>query len=132
MNDYYAREVSSKLIQAHKFPGEKGEYWGGRPPYGYERAEDNNKKLVPEKTERKIVQKIFYWYVFEDMSSYDMARELNGGGIPSPTESYEIRSIRKSEKEETDILGSGYYPADITESIIYRCCRKRENKTDAL
>ena len=113
MNDYYAREVSSKLIQAHKISREKGEYWGGRPPYGYERAEDNNKKLVPEKTERKIVQKIFYWYVFEDMSSYDMARELNGGGIPSPTESYEIRRFGKVKRKKRI-----YWGADTIQRIL--------------
>ena len=28
MNDYYAREVSEKLVQAHKLSKEKGEYWG--------------------------------------------------------------------------------------------------------
>ena len=30
MNDYYAREVSAKLVQAHKQSREKGEFWGAK------------------------------------------------------------------------------------------------------
>ena len=100
MNDYYAREVSGKLIQAHKISREKGEYWGARPPYGYERSKESSKSLVPEPAERETVRNIFYWYVFEDMSSYDIARELNAGNIPSPSESYEIRRYGKVKMEK--------------------------------
>ena len=77
MNDYYAREVSEKLVQAHRLSRERGEFWGSRPPYGYQRAEENSKKLVPEPEEAEIIRQIFYWYVFEEMSSYDIAREEN-------------------------------------------------------
>lgn len=100
MNDYYAREVSGKLVQAHKMSREKGEFWGARPPYGYKRSEESSKKLVPEESEKKIVQKIFYWYVFEDMSSYDIAKELNALNVPSPTESHEIRQYGKVKRKK--------------------------------
>lgn len=101
MNDYYAREVSAKLVQAHKLSKEKGEFWGPRPPYGYERSEESSKKLVPEESEKKIVQKIFCWYIFENMSSYDIARKLNDMEVPSPVESYEMRrygAVRKGKR----------------------------------
>lgn len=91
MNDYYAREVSAKLVQAHKLSKEKGEFWGPRPPYGYKRSEESSKKLVPEESEKEVVQKIFYWYVFDNMSSYDIAKKLNDMEVPSPAESYEMR-----------------------------------------
>lgn len=91
MNDYYAREVSWKLVQAHKASRAKGEFWGNRPPYGYERSKESSRRLVIEPGEREIVQKIFYWYVFEDMSSFDIAKSLNAQKIPCPQESYEIR-----------------------------------------
>ena len=66
MNDYYAREVSSKLIQAHKISREKGEYWGGRPPYGYERAEDNNKEAgAGEDRKERLSRKFFLLDVFK-------------------------------------------------------------------
>lgn len=113
MNDYYAREVSAKLVQAHKISKEKGEFWGPKPPYGYEKAKDNSKKLVPEETERKIIEKIFYWYVFEDMSSYDIARELNARGIETPTVSYEIRRYGKVQGRKKI-----YWGADIIRKIL--------------
>lgn len=106
MNDYYAREVSQKLIQAHKISREKGEFWGARPPYGFERSPENGKILVPEQEERKIVEQIFYWYVFEDMSSYDIAKELNAMNIPSPAESYELRHYGKTKKKKRTYWGA--------------------------
>lgn len=99
MNDFYAREVSAKLVQAHKMSREKGEFWGARPPYGYKRSEESSKKLVPEESEKEIVQKIFDWYVFENMSCPDIARKLNGMEIPSPEENYELRQHGKRKKE---------------------------------
>lgn len=95
VNDYYAREVSEKLVQAHKLSREKGEFWGSRPPYGYQRSKENSKKLVPEPEESKIVRQIFYWYVFEDMSSYDIAKELNAKEILGPEDSYKKREQGK-------------------------------------
>ena len=95
MNDYYAREVSEKLVQAHRLSRERGEFWGSRPPYGYQRAEENSKKLVPESEEAEIIRQIFYWYVFEEMSSYDIARELNGRKVLGPEDSYQKRKQGK-------------------------------------
>lgn len=99
MNDYYAREVSEKLVQAHKLSREKGEYWGSRPPYGFERSAENSKALVPEPVEREIIRKIFYWYVFEGMSSYEIARELNATHVLVPSESYDIRHYGESKNK---------------------------------
>ena len=53
MNDYYAREVSVKLIQAHKLSREKGEFWGARPPYGYKRSKESSKFLIPDEEEKR-------------------------------------------------------------------------------
>ncbi len=100
MNDYYAREISVKLVQAHKQSREKGEFWGARPPYGYKRSPESSKIIIPDEEEKKIVQKIFFWYVFEDMSSYDIAKELNAQGVWSPQESYELREYGKRRRKD--------------------------------
>lgn len=100
MNDYYAREVSVKLVQAHQISREKGEFWGARPPYGYERSQKSSKVLVPEPTEKEVVHKIFSWFVLDGMSSYDIAKELNSRNLPSPAESYEIRVYGKMRTEK--------------------------------
>lgn len=108
MNDFYAREVSAKLVQAHKMSRDKGEFWGRRPPYGYKRSEESSKKLVPEESEKEIIQKIFYWYVFEDMSSYDIAKKLNAMKVPSPAESYKVRGHREVNREKKIYWGADY------------------------
>lgn len=108
MNDYYAREVSAKLVQAHKQSRERGEYWGSRPPYGYKWSPESKKILIPDEDEKKIVQQIFYWYVFENMSSYDMARKLNASGTWTAQESHEIRKYGQLKKEKKLRWGADY------------------------
>lgn len=100
MNDYYAREVSAKLVQAHRQSREKGEFWGARPPYGYKWSRESRKILIPDEEEKKTVRQIFDWYVFHDMSSYDIAKELNSLGVWTPQESHEIRQYGKRKKEQ--------------------------------
>lgn len=106
MNDYYARESSVKLVQAHELSSSKGEFWGARPPYGYRRSKESSKKLVPEESEKEIVQKIFYWYVFENLSSYEIAKELNSSNILSPQQSYEIREYGKCKRNKKIYWGA--------------------------
>lgn len=108
MNDYYAREVSAKLVQAHKQSREKGEFWGARPPYGYKWSPGSKKILIPDEEEKKIVRQIFDWYVFQDMSSYDIAKELNALGIWTPQESHEIRQYGERKKDRRLIWRSDF------------------------
>ncbi len=105
MNDYYAREISAKLVQAHKISRDKGEFWGCKPPYGYKRSEESSKHLVPVDSEKEIIQQIFYWYVFEDMSGYDIAKELNAMGTLTPQESYELREYGKTKRSKKILWG---------------------------
>lgn len=100
MNDYYAREVSAKLVQAHRQSREKGEFWGSRPPYGYKWSPESKKILIPDEEEKKIVRQIFQWYVFEDMSTYDISKELNALGVWTAQESHEIREYGKRKREK--------------------------------
>ena len=100
MNDYYAREISAKLVQAHKQSRGRGEFWGPKPPYGYKRSPESSKMLIPDEEEKKIVQQIFRWYVFEDMSASDIAKELNSQNIWSPLESHEIREYGKRKRQD--------------------------------
>lgn len=108
MNDYYAREVSAKLVLAHKQSRERGEFWGAKPPYGYKWSPESKKILIPDENEKKIVQQIFDWYVFENMSSYDIARKLNASGVWTAQESYELREYGRRKKEEKLLWGADY------------------------
>ena len=117
MNDYYAREVSAKLVQAHKQSREKGEYWGARPPYGYKWSPESKKILIPDEEEKKIVQQIFDWYVFHDMSSYDIAKELNALGYWTPQERHEIRTYGKRKKERRLLWRADYINAVVQNPV---------------
>lgn len=75
--------------------------------------------------------KIFYWFVFEDMSSYDIAKELNAVNVPSPSESYEMRKYGEI-KRKTAVLEIGRYQENPSESSIYWMCRLWENKAETL
>lgn len=105
MNDYYAREVSVKLIQAHKLSREKGEFWGARPPYGYKRSKESSKFLIPDEEEKKVVQQIFNWYVLDGMSTIEIAKALNNAGVLSPSESYR----RKKQESSTNDKKNFWY-----------------------
>ena len=108
MNDYYAREVSAKLVQAHRQSREKGEFWGARPPYGYKWSPESKKILIPDEEEKKIVLQIFDWYVFCDMSSYDIAKELNALGVWTPEESHEIREYGERKRKKKLLWHSAF------------------------
>lgn len=118
MNDYYAREVSVKLVQAHKQSRERGEFWGARPPYGYKWSPESKKILIPDEKEKKTVQQIFDWYVFHDMSSYDIAKELNTLGTWTAQESHEIREYGKR-KNEKKLLWQNAYICQILQNPVY-------------
>ena len=53
MNDYYAREVSAKMVLAHKQSRERGEFWGPKPPYGYKCSPESRKILIPDEEEKR-------------------------------------------------------------------------------
>lgn len=118
MNDYYAREVSTKLVQAHKQSREKGEFWGARPPYGYRWSPESKKILIPDEEEKKIVQQIFQWYVFGDMSTYDISKELNTLGVWTAQESHEIREYGKR-KREKKLLWQPPYISQMLQNPVY-------------
>ena len=65
MNDYYAREVSAKLVQAHRQSREKGEFWGARPPYGYKWSPESKKILIPDEEEKKRLADYFIHDFYE-------------------------------------------------------------------
>lgn len=118
MNDYYAKEVSKKLIQAHKLSRKKGEYWGNRPPYGYKWSEESKKILIPDDDERKIVQRIYQSCVIDGKKTMDIAKELNDAEIPSPQESHEIRQYGKRKKEQR-ILWSANFIGQLLQNPVY-------------
>ena len=58
-NDFYAKDTSRKIRAVVKAKAERGERVGTRAPYGYQKDENNPKRLVPDADTAPIVQHIF-------------------------------------------------------------------------
>jgi site-specific DNA recombinase len=61
---------------------EQGNYVSGIPPYGYN-YDKASKKLVVNKEEAKVVNRIFEWLVKDRLSLYSIQNRLNAMGIPT-------------------------------------------------
>lgn len=59
INDMYLKDISKKIKSIRHEKMKNGEFVSGTVPYGYKRAEDNNKKLVIDSYAAPIVQRIF-------------------------------------------------------------------------
>ena len=94
-NEYYARVVSKKLTQAHELNRGRGEFWGARPPYGFERSEKNRKILIIDWDAAKIVTEIFNMFVLKEYTYFKIAKLLNEESVPCPEAYYQIKHGKK-------------------------------------
>ncbi len=58
-NELHAKDSSKKVRAVKKMQAERGERLGGRPPYGYRKAEKDSKEIVPDEQTAPVVQHIF-------------------------------------------------------------------------
>jgi len=82
INDQYARDISIKIRSSQEAMRKEGLCTGAIVPYGYQKE---NKKLFPDQTSAVVVRLIFLKKL-EGESAKKIAEDLNGWGIPSPTE----------------------------------------------
>ena len=59
INDAYCRDISIKIRSRLDVKRKNGEYIGAFVPYGYEKSEDDNHKLVIDTYAAGIVKEIF-------------------------------------------------------------------------
>lgn len=117
VNEYYARDISKKVLQAKKVMQDNGEYTSGIFPYGYRRSAENKRKMEVDPETAFVVKKIFAWRIVGKGCSW-IANYLNELLIPSPglyrlmNGSQSFEKCRKSKwKAEniSDILGNPAY-----------------------
>jgi DNA invertase Pin-like site-specific DNA recombinase len=79
----YLKDLSRNVTRGILAKVRRGEWVGGRVPYGYRRNED--KRLEPgDPVEVETVRWLFREYLRRDVSLCTLARELNARGVPAP------------------------------------------------
>lgn len=83
MNDFYARDISTKTRDAKKARAKQGMYLAAKAPYGYVKDPADRHHLIVDEDAASIVQRIF------DMAAHGagynrIARTLHAEGIPNP------------------------------------------------
>lgn len=92
----YSQDISDKIKSSLAVRRKKGLYVGSIPPYGYRR--DREGFLAPDEETKGIVQRIYREYL-SGKGYAELARELNGEGIPSPKQHKINKGILHGEKE---------------------------------
>ena len=84
VNEAYAVDIGRKIKAQQHQAMKSGEYVGGRPPYGYLKAENDCHKLVIDPVTAPIVHQIFEWFL-DEISVNHIVRQLNEAKIATPS-----------------------------------------------
>ena len=76
--EYYSRDLSQKVTRGMKENFLKGIFNGGTPAYGFK---VENRKLVINREEQKLVQRLFKLYTTTDLSLNQIANIFNEEGL---------------------------------------------------
>ncbi len=94
----YSQDISDKIKSSLAVRRKKGMYVGSIPLYGYQR--DREGFLTPDEETKGIVQRIYREYL-SGKGLAELARELNGEGIPSPKQHKINKGILHGDKEKS-------------------------------
>jgi DNA invertase Pin-like site-specific DNA recombinase len=83
VNDSYCRDISQKVRSHQQVKREKGEFIGAFTVYGYQKAQDDKNKLLPDAYAAAIVRKMFAWKL-AGLGVHRIAEQLNSMGVLSP------------------------------------------------
>lgn len=101
----YSQDISDKIKSSLAVRRKKGLYVGSIPLYGYQR--DKEGFLTPDEETKGTVQRIYREYL-SGTGLAELARELNGEGIPSPKQHKINKGLLRGE-EEKSIEGKNYF-----------------------
>jgi len=86
-NEFYAKDTSKKIRAVKKSQAMRGERIGTRAPYGYKKAEDDPKRIVPDEEVAPVVKHIFQLCV-EGFGPSQIARRLKEEKALTPCNYY--------------------------------------------
>ena len=93
INDAYCRDISIKIRSHLEVKRQNGDFVSNFCVYGYQKAENDHNRLVPDEYAGLVVQDIFAW-IKSGMSLDSISRKLNEQGIKSPMEYKRSRGER--------------------------------------
>lgn len=94
----YSQDISDKIKSSLEVRRKKGLYVGSSPLYGYQRGEEGF--LTPDEETKGTVQRIYREYL-SGTGLAELARKLNGEGIPSPKQYKINKGLLRGEKEKS-------------------------------
>lgn len=95
INEWYLEDMSESIKAALKTRMKAGYFIGSFAPYGYKKDPDIKGHLVIDVETAQTVRDIFDMYI-NGVGRSGIAKILNEKGIPSPSEYYRIKGIRKT------------------------------------
>lgn len=117
VNEYYARDISKKITQTKRTMQMNGECVSGVVPYGYNKSEEDRKKLVVDKESADVVKKIFGWRL-QKKGCTTIANYLNELAIPSPG-MYRYMNGNQSFKRSSNTKWKSKHVAGILTNPVY-------------
>lgn len=90
LNDMYAKDISKKISSVKHNKQLKGDFIGGKAPYGYIKSPTEKNKIVVDEYAAEIVKKIFN-LALSGTSCRQIAMELNRENIPTPAQYANIK-----------------------------------------
>lgn len=131
INDYYAKDVSRKVITSLHAKMERGEFIANYAPHGYQKSPYNKNKLIICADTAPVIRQIYLWRA-EGVSYMGICKRLNAANIPSPgqyrlEQGIETHNNKKNRRilwnkhVITEILQNPVYLGDLEQRKIGKC-----------
>lgn len=119
INSMYSKDLSKKIRSATATRIARGEYVGALVPYGYIKNPEDVHQLIPDEEAAKVVRLIFTMAA-EGKKKPEIARYLNGQGIPTCMEHFQAIGLkRKSHREKKKKLWTVTTIGDIIKNEVF-------------
>lgn len=105
MNEYYAKDISSKLCSSLKMKQCQGKFIGSQAPYGYIKDPLDKHHLIVDEEVKDVIIKIFRWKERGE-GNCKIARRLNEAHISSPMKYRYEKGIVANERFKDMLWGS--------------------------
>lgn len=119
INDYYAKDVSRKVITSLHAKMERGEFIANYAPHGYRKSPYNKNQLIVCADTAPVIRQIYLWRA-EGVSYMGICKRLNAANIPSPGQYRLEQGIEThNNKKNRKILWNKHVITEILQNPVY-------------